>query len=124
MLLLGQTLNMVDPDGRVVGRITLEEQEGDLLCGRFQPEVAFATAAPLFQAFEKAVNAQALSVVDELDRGIDALGFAVTLAGSAQALPIKDLQIWSDGGVSCRLVDSKQNSLNGAASGRKSSQRP
>ena len=57
----------------------------------------------LFRDFEEAVNLQALSVVDELDAAIRALGLYIHLPDDSQRLNVYDVQIWSDGNVSFRV---------------------
>src|SRR5258708_5330073 len=118
-LCVGQTLSLVDGQNRPVGRITVEQQDADLLCGRFHADAGFAAVEPLFRAFEEAVNSQALSLVDELDRTIASMGFQLQPAGGEPTVPISDVQIWSDGGVSCRLRDTPMALLNGPATAGK-----
>jgi hypothetical protein len=57
----------------------------------------------LFQEFEEAVNLQALSVIDELDTAITALGLHLQTPRDSQRLEVHDVQIWSDGSITCRV---------------------
>jgi len=57
----------------------------------------------LFQDFEAAANLQALSAVDELDTEIAALGLHLRTPDGSQRIKIHDVQIWSDGDMTCKL---------------------
>jgi hypothetical protein len=59
----------------------------------------------LFEEFEEAVNLQALRLVDELDTEIAALGLYLRTPDGLQRMEIHDVQIWSDGDVTCQLGD-------------------
>lgn len=96
-------LNLVDAFYRPVGKIMVEQYENNLISGEFVPGPAFGSVEKLFLSFEEAVDAQAFSMVDELDAQIAALG--LRLYWSSESLPteIEDVQIWSDGGITCKL---------------------
>jgi len=49
------------------------------------------------------VNLQALSVIDELDTTIAALGLHVHTPSDSQCIEAHDVQIWSDGSITCRV---------------------
>ncbi len=59
--------------------------------------------APVFQEFEEAVNGQDLGVVERLDSGIAALGLHLRSPEGSLLTDVHDVQIWSDGGISCRI---------------------
>ena len=98
-----QVVQLVDPQGRQVGQIEIERREENLIFGRFVPGPAFSTVEHLFQEFEEAVNLQALSVIDELDTAIAALGLHLHTPGDSQRIEAHDVQIWSDGSITCRV---------------------
>jgi hypothetical protein len=98
-----QTIDLIDGEGRQVGRIVIERSEDDLVFGKFIPGPAFPAVQHLFREFEEAVDLQALSVVDELDAAIAALGLHLRSPDSSQRVEIRDVQIWSDGGITCRV---------------------
>ncbi len=100
---LEPVLPILDGQQRPVGQLCLERREGDLLVGKFLPGPAFPAVESLFRAFEEAVDSQALGMVDELDASIAALGLHLTSPRDGQRLPIRDVQIWRDGGITCRL---------------------
>jgi hypothetical protein len=64
-----------------------------------------ADGAAVFRNYEEAVNAQALGVVAELDNQIARLGLRLRAPKDSRFLELHDTQIWSDGGMRCRLVD-------------------
>jgi len=98
-----QTVQLIDAEGRQVGQIVIERCEEKLIFGKFIPGPAFLAVQQLFREFEEAVDLQALSVVDELDAAIEALGLRLCVPDSLQGIEVHDVQIWSDGGVTCRV---------------------
>jgi hypothetical protein len=111
----GQLLELLDAKQRALGQITLEERQGDLLLGRFAPGPDFPAVEPLFREFEEAVNAQALGAADRCEAAIGALGLRLRAPGNREQMEIKDVQIWSDGGISCRIGGAVTGALNGNA---------
>lgn len=51
----------------------IDQKEELLLTGEFTPGSNFSAVEELFQQVEKAVDVQALSIIDQLDKGIVAL---------------------------------------------------
>ena len=98
-----QVVQLVDRQGQQLGQIEIERREENLIFGRFVPGPVFSTVQLLFQEFEEAVNLQALSVIDELDTAIAALGLQVHTPGASQHIEVHDVQIWSDGDITYRL---------------------
>ncbi len=98
---IGQRLCLVDTTNRSLGIVTVEEIQEDLLLGQFQKNVAFAEVESIFLGFEQAANAQALSVLPQYEAAVAALGLSLrSLDGMSQE--VHDVQVWSDGGFSCR----------------------
>jgi len=108
-----QIVQLFDGQQRPVGQINLEREEGNLFFGKFIPGPAFASVEKLFRDFEEAVNVQALSVVDELDAAIGALGLYLRSPNGARS-EIHDVQIWSDGGITYRVRESSLGTWNGS----------
>lgn len=98
-----QVVQLIDQQGHAIGQIEIERREENLIFGRFTPDSAFSTVQHLFQKFEEAVDTQALSVVDELDTAIAALGLNVRTPEGSQCIEAHDVQIWSDGSITCRV---------------------
>ncbi len=104
-----QVIQLIDRQGHQIGQIEIERREENLIFGRFVPDSAFSTMQHLFQEFEEAVDAQALSVVDELDTAIATLGLHLNMPGDSQCLEAHDVQIWRDGSISCRVESTTES---------------
>ena len=57
--------------------------------------------------------------VEELDADMAGLGLRLRCEGS-EPLEVRDVQIWTDGGFSCRLVESATAGANGSPSAQRS----
>jgi hypothetical protein len=112
---LNHSLTLSDARGLTYGWMTLESHEEPLLQGVFVPGPDFLRVSPLFRQFEEAVNEQALSTVNRLDAAISALGLVLSSPDGSEQTPVYDVQIWTDGGISCRLVHPVTEPLNGTA---------
>jgi hypothetical protein len=82
-----------------------------LLLGTFTPGADFPAVRGIFDGFAEAVECGALSVVDEFDKQIAALGIRAAVHGRAG--PTRDAQIYSDGSASCRIPLAQLNGSNG-----------
>jgi hypothetical protein len=98
-----QIVDLVDAEQRHIGQMRIERQEDDLIFGTFIPGPAFHTVEPLFREFEEAADVQALHVIDELDTAIAALGLRLRCLNILEPIEIRDVQIWSNGSITCRL---------------------
>ena len=98
-----QTVDLVTAEKRSLGQVVIERSEEDCCFGSFTPRSAFSAVQPLFRDFEEAVNLQALSIVDELDEAIRALGLHICLPDGSRRLTVEDVQIWSDGRISFKV---------------------
>jgi hypothetical protein len=58
------------------------------------------------------VDTQALSVVDELDAAIAALGLHLHTPSDSQHRAAHDVQIWSDGSITCRVGSATESVRN------------
>jgi hypothetical protein len=99
---IGQTLKLVDAQRRSIGSVGVERYDNEVLMGTFTPGPGFPAVAHLFQEFEEAAANQALRAVDKLDAAIAALGLTLLWGDDGRLLQVCDVQIWSDGGFSCR----------------------
>lgn len=111
----GQVLELLDAQHHVLGQLIVEGREEQLLLGRFMPGPGFPAVDRLFRDFEEAANAQALAVLDDHDAAIAALGLWLREPGGSEKMDVKNVQIWSDGGISCRIGSSIAGTLNGKA---------
>jgi hypothetical protein len=96
--------HLIDAHQRWVGEIEIERIEDNLILGTFTPGPDFPAVAAIFQKFEDAVNAQVLSVLDELDAEIAALGLRLCSPNTTKCSNVDDVQIWSDRNFTCRLA--------------------
>ena len=81
----------------------IERHEDELIFGTFVPGPAFPSVEQLFRDFEEAVDVQALHVIDKLDAAITALGLHLHWPSVSESIDVQDVQIWSDGSITCRL---------------------
>ena len=102
----GDQLALSDASGTSLGTVEIARAEGGLVLGTFRPAAPFATVAELFLQFEEYVEAAALAVLPEIERQIASLNLHVGRAGES-LVPADDVQIFSDGGFSCRPRESR-----------------
>jgi hypothetical protein len=95
---VGRAVGLTDAAGRDIGSLLVEERETDRLLGTFTPGADYPAVESLFRYFEELVEQQCLSLVDEADAAIQAIGPRL-----ADGTPVHDVQIYSDGGASFRL---------------------
>lgn len=94
---------LLDQQQRCLGRISVANIRDGLLTGTLEREDAFASVEGLFREFEEAADSQQLTRVDELDHDIAALGLRLVSSDSSHVTLVSDVQIWSDGGITCRV---------------------
>jgi hypothetical protein len=104
---------IIDAQQRLVGETVIECIDKDLLAGRLIPGPEYSCLEHLFREFEEAANLQALHRVDELDAVIGGLGLHLRSLDGSRGPAIRDMQIWSDGAITCRLVDSALHEAKG-----------
>jgi hypothetical protein len=102
---IGQIVELVDVKQQQIGQMQIERQEENVLYGTFVPGPAFSKVKQLFHDFEAAVDVQALHVINTLDAAIAALGLHLRWSDAVEPIAIQDVQIWSDGSITCRLRD-------------------
>jgi len=95
-------LQIIDGKWKNVGEVQIGNKEDKLLTGKFISNPNFPLVEELFRQWEEAVDVQELSTVDQLDKQIAALGLQLYSPEHRQSIKIHDVQIWSDGGFSCR----------------------
>jgi len=88
--------------GLCIGWFVTEELDGEYVRGAFTPGPDFPAVEPLFREFEELVNDQVLSLTDQAMAEIDRLGITVVLPNGC-AVPVQDVQVYSDGVASYRL---------------------
>ena len=102
---VGHSVELMDIEQQQLGQMRIERQEEDLLYGTFVPGLVFPSVEQLFHEFEAAVEVQALHVIETLDAAIAALGLHLQWPDAREPIAIQDVQIWSDGSITCRLCE-------------------
>ena len=102
---VGHSVELIDTEQRQLGQIRIERQEEDLLYGTFVPGPTFPSVEYLFHEFEAAVEVQALLIIETLDAAIAALGLYLQRPDTREPTAVQDVQIWSDGSITCRLYE-------------------
>jgi hypothetical protein len=102
---VGHSVELMDTAQRQLGQMRIERQKEDLFYGTFVPGPAFPSVEQLFHEFEAAVEVQALHVIETLDAAIAALGLYLQWPDSRAPIAVQDVQIWSDGSITCRLYE-------------------
>src|SRR5262249_49164455 len=97
-----QVVQLHDAEGREIGKVVVKRLQEDLVFGQFQPGEAFTRIQPLFDEFNELVDNQILSLLDELDTRITALGLHLRSDGGAPMPEIYDVQI-GGGTINFRL---------------------
>ena len=113
----GEGVELVDARGRRLGRLLIDEITGGLIGGAFEPGQDYAQVETLFRAFTEAAEGHALGVADRLQADIDALDIHLESGDSGNQPLVHEVQLWSDGAMSCRLRDAFRP-VNGAAAGK------
>jgi hypothetical protein len=109
-----QIFDLVDAQERRLGQVTIDRREEQVVFGRWSPGPDFGQAASLFRQFEEAAESQALSVVEQIEQAIAALGLRLQGPNGSESVEVRDVQIWSDGTVTFRPSDPARTSRNGA----------
>jgi hypothetical protein len=112
----GQGVELVDARGRRLGRLLIDDVNGEVIGGTFEAGRDFAQVENLFHAFTEAAEGHALGVADRLLADIAALDIHLESPESGYQPAVHDVQLWSDGAMSCRLRDAFAP-VNGAAAG-------
>jgi hypothetical protein len=96
-------LRVTDADGRDLGTARVESVADGVILGDFTPGPDYPAVEPVFRAFAQLVEGQSLSLIDQAAEAIARLGVTVRPDGNGEAVPVDDVQIYPDGGFSCRL---------------------
>jgi hypothetical protein len=98
---------LYDKSGRRLGSVRVDGVRSNTLTGTFTEAPMFATVSNVFRRFEELVESNALAVLPDAEKEIAELGLVIRADSD---LPVSDVQIYSDGGFSCRVsVDPSRN---------------
>jgi hypothetical protein len=92
-----------DTAGRDLGRVRVESYSDGLFLGDFAPGPDYPEVEPTFRFFADVVEQQSFSYLDEAQAAIARLGVRVRPDGPGESVAVYDVQIYPDGGFSCRL---------------------
>lgn len=98
-----QTVRLTDAEARDLGRVQIESLEGGLLRGDFEPGSDYPSVEPIFRFFSDVVEQQSFSFLDEAESAVARLGVRLRVNDSRDPIPVHDVQIYPDGGFSCRF---------------------
>ncbi len=98
-----ENLIVTDALDRSLGHVRVESVEGDFLMGEFTPGPDYGEVEPIFTRFSEMVEQFSLSFLDQIESKIAELGIRVSSKTSTRPTFVDSVQIYSDGGFSCRL---------------------
>ncbi len=98
-----QTISLTDAAGAVLGSARVESVSAGLILGDFTPGPGFRAVEAVFRHFADVVDQQAFTYADEAEAAVARLGIAIRPSGRGEPIPVHDVQIYPDGGFSCRL---------------------
>jgi hypothetical protein len=98
-----QVVQLVDARQRLLGEVTIQGTEGDLVRGRFAPGPDYPVVRDLFREFEEAANQQLFGLLDGLEAPILGLGLHLRPLNGALLPEVHDVQIMNGTDFSCRL---------------------
>ena len=104
-----KTLTVSNPAGDDYGSVRIEDISDGQVLGDFTPGPDFRAVEPIFHHFSDVVEQQSFGYLDAAERAIAALGVVIRFEGEGNDIPVHDLQIFTDGGFSCRLPVSALN---------------
>ncbi len=98
-----QTISLTDAAGRHLGSTRVESVSEGLVLGEFTPGPGYPAVEAVFRHFADVVDQQAFTYADEAEAAIARLGITIRSEGRGGSIPVHDVQIYPDGGFSCRL---------------------
>jgi hypothetical protein len=98
-----EVVRLTDAAGRDFGSVAVESMADGLILGTFTPGPDYPAVEPRFAYFAEVADTNSLSFLDEAEAGIAALGVRLRVADEADPVAVSDVQIFPDGGFSCRL---------------------
>lgn len=96
-------LGLSDSAGRDLGTVAVESIRDGLIVGDFTPGPDYPAVEPAFRAFSEMVEDFSLSLIDHAAEAIARIGVTVRADASHPPVAVWDVQIYPDGGFSCRL---------------------
>ncbi len=94
---------LVDAQERMLALIEIESMKGDVYCGQIIKNSFATEIQTIFDEFDEIVNGQMFSFLDEIEAKIHSLDLRVVEHLGYPPIPVNDLQISTDGGISFRV---------------------
>lgn len=96
-------LGVSDAAGRDLGMVEVESITDGLVVGEFIPGPDYNQVEPVFREFAEMVEAFSLHHIDRAADAIGRIGVTIRAHPTRPPVAVHDVQIYSDGGFSCRL---------------------
>ena len=96
-------LGVSDSVGRDLGTVEVESIADGLVIGEFTPGSDYSQVEAVFCAFADMVEAFSLHHIDRATADIENVGVTIRAHPARPPVAVHDVQIYSDGGFSCRL---------------------
>lgn len=96
-------LGVSDQLGRELGSVEVESISDGLVLGEFVPGPDYPAVEAVFRTFAEMVEMNSLHFVGEAAEAINQIGVTIRAHPSRPPIAVWDVQIYPDGGFSCRL---------------------
>lgn len=100
---IGGTYLLMDREGRMLGKVDVQEKAGEFLCGTLDKSADFSRYETLFKEHEECANHQRLLLLDEIESKISDIGAYLFHPDDKAIIAIKNLQIMNDNDVCFKL---------------------
>jgi len=105
VLTAAKTMSVLLPSGVELGTVSIDDIEDGRISGEFASSPGFAAVESIFRFFTEVVEQQSFSYLDQVESEIARLGITICWKGHSDAHAVHDVQIYTDGGFSCRLLN-------------------
>src|SRR5438105_4279549 len=96
-------LQLSDAAGRDLGQVRVESYSDGLFLGDFDAGPDYPSVEPIFRHLADVIEQASFSYLDVAEAAVARLGITIRTA-DGQPVPVRDIQIYPDGGFSCRLI--------------------
>lgn len=111
----GQVLTLSDSQGHALGTVTIERIEPEWISGPFVPGPDYPVVEPLFQRFQELADDFVLSLIDEAEDAILALGLQLRYSADGWPIEPATVQIWDSNVLAFKEGPRRGPTQNGAA---------
>jgi hypothetical protein len=100
-----KTLSVLTPDRGIIGTVQISSIEEGRVHGEFIPAARFDEYEPIFRRYTEIVENQAFTYLDQIESEIARLGITIRFEETDAPERVYNVQIFTDGGFSCRLLN-------------------